>query len=98
MPLRYKRRLISHLQHDDYAPRRMQDVATDLGIEPVEFPEFEEALKSLADDRIIEINQAGFVQLPSVSSRGGYITGSFRKNARGFGFLIPAEPIREGDI
>jgi ribonuclease R len=76
----------------------MQDVATDLGIEPVEFPEFEEALKTLADDRIIEINQAGFVQLPSVSSRGGYVTGSFRKNARGFGFLIPAEPIREGDI
>ena len=49
MPLRYKRRLIEHMKHDDYTPRRVADVASDLGIEGAEVDEFAAAVAELTE-------------------------------------------------
>lgn len=98
MPLRYKRRLLDHLKHDDYTPRRIADVARDLNIPAEELTEFEGAVNELARQKLLDVSQAGIVQLPTLASRGGSILGIFRKNPRGFGFVQPLESVREGAV
>jgi ribonuclease R len=95
---RYQRRLLDHLKHEDYTPRRIGDLATDLNIPSEELHAFSDAVQELADQKTLEINGTGNVSLPSVASRGGAITGVFRKNARGFGFVQPKDAVREGSI
>jgi ribonuclease R len=52
----------------------------------------------MEEAKALEIAGSGAVSLPSVASRGGVITGVFRKNARGFGFVQPKDAVREGSI
>src|SRR5262245_38663878 len=99
MPLRYKRRLLQHLKHDDYTPRRIADVASDLSIEPAELAEFDAAVRQLAEEGAVHLDQQGFVMLPTLTKvaqrDGGLVIGSFRKNPRGFGFVEPLIAVRE---
>src|SRR5262249_34398039 len=98
MHSRYQRRVLDHLKHDDYTPRRIGELATDLNIPGEELEAFTAAIRRLEDDKTLEVSQGGVVSLPSVASRGGTITGVFRKNARGFGFVQPSDAVREGAI
>jgi ribonuclease R len=98
MPLRYTRRLLEHLKHDDYTPRRVPELAQDLSIPEDEIGEFTSAVEALSRQKLVELNHAGCVQLPSLSSRGGEITGKFRKNQRGFGFVEATPAVREGSL
>jgi ribonuclease R len=102
MPLRYKRRLIEHMKHDDYSPRRVVDVASDLGIEGAEVEEFAAAVAELTEQGLLHVDPQGFVMLPSlakVAERGdGFVIGSFRKNPRGFGFVEPEVAVREKSV
>ncbi len=100
--LRYQRRLLDHLRHDDYTPRRIGDLAADLNVPSEEAEAFAAAVKQMAAEGQVEIAATGMVSLPSLGTRsqqgGGFITGKFRKNARGFGFVEPAESVREGAV
>ncbi|MGD9789729.1 MAG: ribonuclease R family protein [Phycisphaerales bacterium] len=98
MSLRYTRRLLEHLKHDDYTPRKVLEVARDLAIPSEELPEFEEAVQALARQKLVHLNQAGNLSLPSLASRGGEITGTFRRNPRGFGFVEPSPSVKEGSV
>lgn len=98
MSLKYTRRLLDHLRHDDYTPRRVGDLAHDLNIPEDEIEAFGLAVQELADDKLVEIGSSGVVQLPSLASSGGEVVGVFRKNPRGFGFVQPAQAVREGSI
>ena len=98
MSLRYTRRLLEHLKHDDYTPRKVQEVARDLAIPSEELPEFEEAVQALARQKLVHLNQAGNLSLPSLASRGGEIIGTFRRNPRGFGFVEPSPSVKEGSV
>ena len=66
--LRYRSRLLNHLQHDSYSPRRIEDLARDLGIDEVD--DFRAALREMQDDGTIEISNSGVVTLPSVGAQG----------------------------
>lgn len=98
MSLRYERRLITHLKHDDYVPKRVGELAIELGVPEEESAEFAEAVESLAERKIVQVQQNGTVSLPSLADRGGTTQGVFRKNPRGFGFVQPTEAVREGSI
>ncbi len=98
MSLRFQRRVLDHVRHESYTPRRIGDLAQDLNVPSEEMEEFTGTVKRLADEGQIEVSGNGNVSLPSVASRGGFVTGVFRKNARGFGFVQPAESVREGAI
>lgn len=98
MPSRYTRRILDHLKHDDYTPQRAVDVADSLGITDEETETFAQAVASLVSAKQIVLNPNGTIGLPSLASMGGEITGVFRKNPRGFGFLTPATPVREGSV
>ncbi|MDX2117896.1 MAG: ribonuclease R [Planctomycetota bacterium] len=98
MSLRYRKRLLDHLKHEDYIPRRMGDVALELRIPDDERNEFEETVNLLADEGVLVLSSDGKVSLPSLIDAGGVVTGIFRKNQKGFGFLTPAKSYREGTI
>lgn len=98
MPLRFRRRLIEHLKHEGYIPSRVETLAEDLRIPEADREEFAGEIKQLADEKAIEITSGGHLMLPSLASRGGMVDGTFRKNARGFGFVEPLQPHREGTV
>ena len=95
---RYQRRVLDHVKHDDYAPSRVGEIATDLGVPQEDLEAFSLAVQELADEGVIEIMQGGAIALPSIASMGNEIVGGFRRNARGFGFVQSAKAVREGSI
>lgn len=98
MLARYQRRVLDHLKHESYTPRRIAELADDLSIVGEERDLFAHAVKQMAEDGTIEIGQGGMVTLPSITSLGGYVTGPFRKTLKGFGFVQPDVPVREGSL
>ncbi len=96
MPSRYRDRLIKHLQHDRYEPSTTGQLADDLGIGPDEREEFIQAVEILEENgEIVFVGHDNAVALPQVASE---ITGSFRSHPKGFGFILPDEVSREGDL
>lgn len=98
MTARYQRRLLDHLKHETYTPRRISELADDLNIQGEEREAFARAVKEMASAGVIEVAGSGMVGLPSIGSRGGYVVGVLRKNQRGFGFVQPTDAVREGSI
>lgn len=95
---RYKRRILDHLRHDTYTPRRIADVADDLGIPGEERDEFVAVVQQMASEGLVSISGNGQLQLPSLAASGGVVSGTFRKTQRGFGFVSPSQHVREGSI
>jgi ribonuclease R len=98
MSSRLQRRILDHVSHDAYTPRRTADIADDLGIQGDDREELAQVIKDMAGRGEVEIAGNGNVALPSLASKGGTITGRFRKTMRGFGFVSPDEPVRERSI
>jgi ribonuclease R len=98
MALRFKRRLLHHLRHDDYTPKKVSDLAEELGIAEEERAEFQAAIDQFRDEGLVQVTQGGHVMLPSLADMGPEITGIFRKNMRGFGFVEPERAVREGSV
>ena len=98
MSLRYTRRVLDHVRHESYTPRRIGELATDLNIPAEELEAFTAAVKGMAAAKTVDIQQSGAVGLPSLAATDGTTVGTFRKNARGFGFVQPLSHVREGSI
>lgn len=98
MAYKFKRRLLDHLSHDDYTPRRVPDLMEDLRISVEDRPEFEQEFKQLSEEGLIRVNSAGMADLPSLATMGEEVEGSFRKTLRGFGFVTPSSHVKEGSI
>ncbi|MBI1190242.1 MAG: VacB/RNase II family 3'-5' exoribonuclease [Tepidisphaera sp.] len=95
---RYQRRVLDHLKHDSYQPARISELADDLAIPGPDRDTFAQAVKALADQGKLDIAGDGRVTLPSLARANGEITGTFRKNQRGFGFVQPTQAVREGAV
>lgn len=95
MPLRYKSRLLAHLQDRRYEPVGFEPLAEQVGVEPEDLPAFEQALDELIASGLVVTSPGGEYMLPPI---GREVTGTVRVNAKGFGFLIPDTPNREGDL
>lgn len=94
--LRYRSRLLAHLQHDSYTPRKVEDLARDLGIDDVD--DFSAALREMESEGLIKVSHSGHVALPSLGAQGGEVEGIFKKNPKGFGFVKMDDPLHEGDL
>ncbi len=64
-------------------------------VDSEDFSIFEEAIHMLAKEKKLSIAKDGRVRLPNFPDE---ITGSFRLNQRGFGFVLPDQPYAEGDL
>lgn len=95
---RYQRRILDHLKHDTYTPRRLPELAADLAVPKEETDAFVKAAKALEEAGKIEFSDAGHVSLPSLARMGGEVVGVFRKTLRGFGFITPNEAVKERSV
>ncbi len=91
----FSSRLLAHLQHDTYQPAGADRLRADLGVPDSQRDEFAQAVSELAKRGKITVDDKGIVRLPAV---GKDLIGILRKNQRGFGFVIPETPVREGDV
>lgn len=94
MPIRYKSRLIAHLAHESYVPSAIEQLATDLRVPPDEHEEFRAAVLDLSKAGQVVLDN-NLVKLPPI---GKHLTGTFRKHPKGFGFVIPRDPVAHGDL
>jgi len=102
---RYERRILDHVRHSTYTPRRIAELADDLGVPGEDRELFAGIVKSLVDAGKLEMGQGGggglvsLLSLATLAARGdGTVTGTFRKNLRGFGFVNTKEPVKEGNV
>lgn len=95
MSLKYERRLLDHLKHEHYEPGPIDRLAEDLGVGPGDLDDFRIAVEDLAARKMLVVDASGRVQLPRL---GETAVGIFRKNPRGFGFVVTDVPYREGDL
>ncbi len=100
MPSRYTKRLLDHLRHESYAPRTVEQLTEDLGIDDP--GAFREAVGQLEEDGAVRVTGGGHVTLPSLGSMlqesEGEVEGTFKKNPRGFGFVRLDTTAAEGDV
>jgi ribonuclease R len=95
MPEIYKERIIKFLKHRDYTPLKLAPLARALGISSEDYPQFRQAFEELRQAGHVVIGARSVISLPAMS---GQVTGTFRANPRGFGFVIPLEPTSHGDL
>ncbi len=95
MPLRFINKLLDHLAHDGYRPTTVRNIVKDLRIEHDDRDVFDQTLCRAEEDGLVELGRDDCVRLPSLPSE---ITGTYRSNKRGFGFVKPAQRFREGDV
>ncbi len=95
MPLRFKKRLLAHMKHGSYRPVDIDALAEDLGIDPEEWEEFGNAVWELSQDNQVVYGNDKVVRLPPI---GSTLLGSFRRNQKGFGFIIPDNINEHGDL
>lgn len=94
MPLRYTRRILDHLAREDGRKSSIYDLARSFRVSQSDMDLLREAIASLvADEAVVEQDER--VQLPPV---GEEVEGVYRSTRRGFGFVKPDRPVREGDI
>lgn len=92
---RYRDRLVSHISHEGYTPKYIPLVAKELNIEDVK--DFAAAVRELAEEGVIDLDESGRIQLPFRPNEGELI-GQFRGTASGVGFVIPAQVMHGSDI
>ena len=95
MPSRFKKRLLTHISHAAYEPAQARELAADLSVPKEDFEAFITAIKELAASGQVVWGDDQFVSLPPL---GKELIGVFRKNPKGFGFIIPRDPVAHGDL
>ncbi len=90
-----KQKILQTLRRRDYTPLKRSALAQNLGIKDDNFHEFAAALKELQAQGKISIGPKNLILLPAMSNR---VTGTFRANPRGFGFVVPLDKTSDGDL
>ena len=95
MPLRFLNKLLDHLAHDGYRPTTIRNIVKELRIDIEDRSVFDQTLCKAEEDGYIELGRDNCIRLPALPDE---ITGTYRSNKRGFGFVTPSTRYREGDV
>jgi ribonuclease R len=95
MPLRFQKSLLDHLSYDGYRPTNIRNLAKELRISIEDRSAFDQMLAEAEENGVIELGRDHCVRLPALPDE---ITGTYRSNKRGFGFVKPSQRFREGDV
>lgn len=87
--------IVRFVSTEGYQPRKLEDVARAMGIGRKEMGDFHDAVQALLKSGRIAQGSRQAIMLPEPPGR---IIGQFRKNPRGFGFVIPNVPNAHGDL
>ncbi len=86
---------ILHLLQKDSTPRKLVHLEQELGVHGETRTAFRDAIDSLCAEGRLLVDRRNVVSLPSLS---GEITGVFRANARGYGFVTPEQADAEEEV
>lgn len=95
MPEVFKTRIIKLLKHADYKPLKLAQLAKALGVTSDDYPQFKSAFEQLRLAGHVVTGSGNLISLPPMA---GVITGTFRANPKGFGFVTPLDPNAHGDL
>lgn len=95
MPLRFKDRILRRLADADAAATPIDALAADLGVASEDADAFRLAVRQLEAAGQVVVHAGDTVALPPL---GDEVIGTFKKNPRGFGFVIPADRRAHGDL
>ncbi len=95
MPQRFKGRILQHLRHSNYTPAEVEQLAEDLGVAADDREAFAAAVDEMEAAGQVVVSDAKRVSLPPF---GKELIGTFRRNPRGFGFIVPRDPKAHGDL
>jgi ribonuclease R len=95
MPEKFKQQILRFLGHRDYTPLKLGPLAKAMGVPDEDYEQFKLAFGELRRSGRVVIGSRNLVALPPLS---GKLTGRFRANVKGFGFVTPLEPNAHGDL
>ena len=95
MPERYVETILKYLADQAGRPVKPRQLARQLGVADEEYGAFRQAVKRLGDVGRIVLGSGEALTLPAMTSR---VTGTFRANRKGFGFVVPDSPNTHGDL
>jgi ribonuclease R len=95
MPQIYKDRILKFLNRQEYQPLKLPQLARALGVPEDAYTEFKTAFDDLRRAGRVVIGSGNVITLPAMA---GQVTGVFRSNPKGFGFVCPLEPNAHGDL
>lgn len=90
-----KKQILTAVSRRDYTPVPPRKLSQLIGVEPEEEPQFRAALEDLRKRSQLVVDTRSNVTLPAMGNR---VIGTFRANARGFGFIVPLERNAYGDL
>ncbi len=91
----FAERILSFVYARGYKPHRLAELSEALGIGEGEQGDFHDACKALMDSGRIVLGSRNTVSIPDPPRR---VSGTYRANPKGFGFLIPDTPRTHGDL
>ena len=91
----FKNKITRYLGAPGYIPRKLSALARDIGVNEDQYHDFKSECKQLQRDGLIMISTGNIITLPPMQN---IVKGTFRANARGFGFVIPLQPNEHGDL
>ncbi|MCH7603174.1 MAG: VacB/RNase II family 3'-5' exoribonuclease [Planctomycetes bacterium] len=94
MSLRFRHRILEHLSHSHYRPSSPKSIVRDMRVNQDDRGEFNATIAELVKEGGITVID-DLVRLPSYDDE---VIGILRLNPRGFGFVVPDQPYREGDL
>lgn len=92
---RLSSRILEFVGSARYQPQEPDELINSLGIGFDEQSDFHDACRALLHSGRVVLAAGGLITLPAPKGR---ITGTFRANQRGFGFVIPLEPNAHADL
>ena len=95
-----KSEIINHLKSTGYRPQRPHVLAKELKLDEdqQQYHAFRDALRDLMHAGRVVLGARGAIMLPGARSADGLITGNYRHNKRGFGFVVPTDPTGHEDL
>jgi ribonuclease R len=95
MPERYEQAILKYLADRQYQPLKPRQLARVMGISEEDYGTFREAVKVLRDTGRVILGAKDSLMLPQIPNT---VTGFYRANPRGFGFVVPETPNAHGDL
>jgi ribonuclease R len=94
-----QKKIVEHLQSGQYRPQRARGVARELQLHEEEsYHAFRDALKELMRQGRVVAGARGALVLPAQREAKRGISGTYRHNRRGFGFVVPSDPSTHEDL
>ncbi len=90
-----KHRILKHISHQAYSPQPSRELAGAIGVEPDDYNAFALAVRELIEEHQIVYGASETIALPPL---GNELVGNFKRNDRGFGFVIPDQANNHGDL